>query len=76
MGKPATYPARVVSKVLSTEEYRKDWMVELKQATDRIALMRTLLYQKMKELKTTGSWEFIIKQRGLFTYLGITRMEL
>lgn len=62
-----------MTKILATEEYRKDWLAELKEVTQRISGVRTMLYNSLKELKTPGSWEFIVKQRGLFTYLGLTR---
>ena len=72
VGYPGTFPARVVSKVLATEEYRKEWLAELQEITARGRTMRELFYAKMIEQKTPGNWEFILNQKGLFTYLGIS----
>jgi aspartate aminotransferase len=33
--------------------------------------MRAALYAKLIELKTPGSWEHIVTQIGMFSYLGI-----
>ena len=37
----------------------------------RIKQMRLALHKKLIELKTPGSWEHIITQIGMFSYLGI-----
>eukprot|EP00831_Metopus_contortus_P055553 TRINITY_DN4705_c0_g1_i1.p1 TRINITY_DN4705_c0_g1~~TRINITY_DN4705_c0_g1_i1.p1 ORF type:complete len:197 (+),score=38.64 TRINITY_DN4705_c0_g1_i1:35-625(+) len=68
---PGTYNARIALSVMTRKEYREDWLKDLKVCTDRISEMRQCLYDKVKALKTPGSWEFIINQRGLFTYLNL-----
>ncbi|VDP91182.1 unnamed protein product [Echinostoma caproni] len=38
----------------------------------RVIQMRQLLYEKLRELGTPGSWDHIIKQIGMFSYTGLT----
>ncbi len=73
VGRTVTYPARIVSKVLESEDYMKEWLAELKETTGRIIAMRQQLRDTLVALKTPGNWDFIVKQRGLFSYLGFTR---
>lgn len=39
--------------------------------TDRIKLMRTELFQRLKVLGTPGDWSHIINQIGMFSYTGL-----
>lgn len=61
-----------MTKVLSTPELRAEWLAELKEITSRVRIMREMLYKKMVEQKTPGNWEFILNQRGLFTFTGLS----
>ena len=40
---------------------------------ERILLMRQQLYDKLKALGTPGTWDHIIRQKGMFSYTGLTR---
>jgi len=66
--RPGAYPSHIVSRILGTQEYYNDWMAELQEVTGRIRDMRVLLHKKMKELRTPGNWDFILSQKGLFSY--------
>ena len=44
--------------------------------TDRIHQMRDGLYQALKANGTPGNWEHILKQIGMFSFTGLTRMEI
>jgi aspartate aminotransferase len=43
----------------------------VKQMTDRIRSMRVALHAKLIELQTPGSWEHLLTQIGMFSYLDI-----
>lgn len=75
VGRTTTYPARLVTKILTSEEYMKEWLAELKETTGRLKAVRKQLRDRLVELKTPGNWDFIVKQKGLFTYLGLARKE-
>ncbi|KAA0183589.1 Aspartate transaminase [Fasciolopsis buskii] len=41
----------------------------------RVLQMRQLLYEKLRELGTPGSWNHIIKQIGMFSFTGLTKPQ-
>lgn len=71
-GYAGSYPARLVNTVWQNEALSKSWLTDLTYITDRIFTVRRKLYEKMLELKTPGNWEYIVNQRGLFTYLKLS----
>lgn len=71
IGTPGSFAARIASKVLGSQEYRNEWIKELQSVTQRMLGVRSSLLNKLKELKTPGTWEHIVNQRGLFTYIGL-----
>lgn len=40
---------------------------------DRIQSMRTGLKERLEKLGTPGNWDHITNQRGMFSFLGLTR---
>ena len=46
---PPIFGTRVVSSILNSPELKKEWLVDLKNVTDRISLMRTQLVSALKE---------------------------
>lgn len=38
---------------------------------DRMTDMRQLLFDKLRELGTPGTWHHLIEQRGMFGYTGL-----
>ena len=38
---------------------------------DRMSDMRQLLFDKLRELGTPGTWHHLIEQRGMFGYTGL-----
>lgn len=69
---PPSHGARIVAKVLGDPALRAEWEAELKSFADRIKKMRQLIYDRLIELKTPGSWERILKQIGMFSYTGLS----
>lgn len=68
---PPLYAARVAEAVLTTPEIRKQWAEDLITMSGRILKMRGKLFQELTRLGTPGSWNHIVKQTGMFGYLGI-----
>jgi aspartate/tyrosine/aromatic aminotransferase len=69
---PPSHGARIVAKILSTPALREEWEAELKEFAARIKAMRRLIYDRLVELKTPGSWERILKQIGMFSFTGLS----
>ncbi len=70
---PPTHGCKVVTKVLTTPELRKLWDDELGQMRDRIKLMRKALVEKVQAKKPGYNIEFVINQRGMFSYSGLSK---
>jgi aromatic-amino-acid transaminase len=62
--------------VLSTPELRKMWEEELAAMRVRIREMRQVLVQKLKEKAPGQDFDFVIKQRGMFSYSGLTKDQV
>jgi aspartate aminotransferase len=45
----------------------------LKTMSERVIAMRKLLFDELVAVGAPGTWDHILKQRGLFTYTGLTR---
>jgi aromatic-amino-acid transaminase len=62
--------------VLTTPELRKQWDEELGQMRERIKVMRKLLVEKIREQRADFDFNFIIEQRGMFSYSGLTKEQV
>jgi aspartate aminotransferase len=62
----------LVETILSSDELRTQWHVELKEMRDRINGNRQLLVDKLVENGVTRDFSFITRQMGMFSFLGIT----
>ncbi len=70
---PPTHGGQVVAKVLNTPELRTLWEQELAQMRDRIKLMRKALVDKVQSRKPGYSIDFVLRQRGMFSYSGLSK---
>lgn len=70
---PPTHGCQVVTKVLSTPELRALWEQELGQMRDRIKLMRKALVEKVQAKKPGYDISFVLRQRGMFSYSGLSK---
>ncbi len=69
---PPTHGGAVVAAVLSSPELRKMWEDELAGMRDRIRAMRTGLVDQLKTKGVAQDFSFVVKQRGMFSYTGLT----
>ena len=69
---PPTHGGAVVAAVLSSPELRQMWESDLAGMRERIRAMRVRLVDKLKAKGTTVDFSFIIKQRGMFSYTGLS----
>ncbi len=73
---PPTHGAAVVAAVLSTPALRATWENELAEMRDRIRAMRTGLVDRLKSRGVTHNFDFVIRQRGMFSYSGLSREQV
>ena len=69
---PPAHGAAIVETILSSDVLYQQWLVELKTMRDRINGNRQLLVDKLKAQGVTRDFSFITRQKGMFSFLGIT----
>ncbi len=73
---PPTHGGQVVATALSTPELRKIWEEELAGMRVRIRETRQSFVQKLKEKAPNHNFDFVVKQRGMFSYSGLTKAQV
>jgi aromatic-amino-acid transaminase len=73
---PPTHGGAVVAAVLSNPELRKMWEEELAGMRNRIRAMRTGLVEKLKARGVRQDFSFVVRQRGMFSYTGLTAAQV
>ncbi len=73
---PPTHGGKAVELVLTTPELHKQWDQELGQMRDRIKVMRKQLVDKIRAIRSDFDLSFIVKQRGMFSYSGLTKEQV
>ena len=73
---PPTHGGTVVSTVLNTPELYTLWSTELAGMRERIRTMRIQLVEKLKAHGVTQDFDFVLAQRGMFSYSGLTAAQV
>jgi len=70
---PASYGGQIVASVLAEAEWRTRWEGEVAEMRERIHQMRDLLVEKLREKGVEQDFSFVQRQRGMFSYSGLSR---
>ena len=70
---PPTHGGQVVTMVLTTPELRKLWEQELGEMRSRIKSIRSALVEQVQAKAPGFDFSFVLKQRGMFSYSGLTK---
>ena len=62
--------------MLTTPDLRALWERELGGMRERIKAMRKALAEGIKQRVPGSDWTFVLKQRGLFSYTGLTKAQV
>jgi aspartate aminotransferase len=73
---PPDHGAAIVAKVLHDAELRALWIKELEEMRGRLNGLRKLLVDELASRKTPMDFSFIAKERGMFSFLGITKEQV
>ena len=73
---PPGHGSQLVAAVLASAELRALWEQELAAMRDRIKRMRLDLVSKIKERVPKSDFGFILQQRGMFSYSGLTKEQV
>jgi aromatic-amino-acid transaminase len=73
---PPGHGSQLVTAVLNSPELRAQWEQELGGMRDRIKRMRLELVSKIKQRVPRADFGFILAQRGMFSYSGLTKEQV
>lgn len=73
---PATYGAQIVSHVLNTPDLKALWVKEVDMMRARIVDIRSTLVTSLKTAVPEVNFDFLIKQRGMFSYTGFSEAQV
>jgi len=72
---PPTYGGEIVARVLGTPDLRALWDRELGGMRDRIKAMRRALAEGVQR-RSGKDFSFVVGQRGLFSYTGLSKAQV
>jgi aromatic-amino-acid transaminase len=73
---PPTHGSQVVATVLTTTELRALWEKELGSMRERIKAMRKALVDGIRARAPGADFGFVLAQRGMFSYSGLTKAQV
>lgn len=69
---PPTFGGQVVAMILETPELRSLWEQELGEMRERIRANRHALVEALAVRAPNAKFDFVLRQRGMFSYSGLT----
>lgn len=73
---PPTHGGKAAEIVLTSPELRALWENELGEMRDRIKTMRSELVARIRAIRSDFDFSFIVRQRGLFSYSGLSKAQV
>ncbi len=73
---PPSHGARVVATILGDASLRSLWEEELKGMRQRILSMRRRFVQALEAAKAPRDFSFLLHQKGMFSYTGLSPAEV
>ncbi len=73
---PPSFGAQLVTTVLTTPTLRQQWEDELGRMRQRIRAMRQTLVQRLREAGVTADLSHYTRQKGMFSYTGLTAAQM
>ncbi|QZD73325.1 amino acid aminotransferase [Pseudomonas sp. 3-2] len=68
---PPRFGAELVSIILSEPSLKTAWLAELERMRQRMVDMRHALYDEIKTLKPSTNVEYLVTQKGMFSFSGL-----
>lgn len=73
---PPNFGAQVVATVLGDEKLKANWLAEVESMRKRILSMRQELVNVLKEAVPGHNFDYLLKQRGMFSYTGLSAAQV
>ncbi|OOF93967.1 hypothetical protein ASPCADRAFT_52798 [Aspergillus carbonarius ITEM 5010] len=70
---PPAYGAKIAATILSIPELKALWYKDLVTMSGRIRAMRVALFNSLKKNDAPGNWDHLIRQSGMFGFLGLEK---
>lgn len=73
---PPNFGAQVVATVLGDTQLKASWLAEVESMRKRILSMRLELVNVLKEAVPGHNFDYLLKQRGMFSYTGLSAAQV
>ncbi|MFP8737837.1 aromatic amino acid transaminase [Klebsiella aerogenes] len=73
---PPNFGAQVVAAVLNDAALKASWLAEVEAMRTRILAMRQTLVEALKEAVPGKNFDYLLKQRGMFSYTGLSAAQV
>jgi len=73
---PPTHGGQIVASVLASPQLRSLWDRELGAMRERIKAMRKQLVEKIHARAPGADFSFVLAQRGMFSYSGLSKAQV
>ena len=73
---PPSHGSQIVATILSSPELQTRWEKELGEMRERIKTMRKALVDGIHKRVPNSDFSFVLKQRGMFSYSGLTKEQV
>jgi len=73
---PPTHGGQIVASVLTSPEARSQWEQELGRMRERIRDVRLKLVEKLRAKAPRHDFDFVTRQRGMFSYSGLSKQAV
>jgi aromatic-amino-acid transaminase len=73
---PPAFGAQVVATVLGDDALKASWLAEVEAMRNRILAMRQALVDVLKEAVPGHNFDYLLKQRGMFSYTGLSAAQV
>ncbi|WP_278937583.1 amino acid aminotransferase [Pseudomonas helleri] len=73
---PPTHGASIVAAVLNSPDLRAKWEAELAEMRERISGMRRQMVELLAKKAPGHDFSFVARQRGMFSYSGLTAEQV
>lgn len=73
---PPAFGAQVVATVLGDDALKATWLAEVERMRKRILAMRQELVNALKSALPEHNFDYLLKQRGMFSYTGLSAQQV
>lgn len=73
---PPNFGAQVVATVQGDDRLKASWLAEVESMRKRILTMRQELVDVLKEAVPGHNFDYLLKQRGMFSYTGLSAAQV